>query len=231
MTLGTDDKVTKLPDFTAYSSQIAKVTPSAVSSSNYSPTNTARACPNADSNWDVSETLPPSPNNGICSCMVQNLTCIATPGLSDETIRTQFDFVCDPNNGDSCIGISTNANTGVYGAYSMCNAEQKLSWAFNVYYRNQTANNPANTSPCDFDGAGRIQRPNAPSSCRAAASQAGAAGNGVVTSLPSGTGSGSSASSEGAAGAVSIPNFDFGMVQLAVYVLVATLTGAGMVWL
>ena len=231
VTIGSDNQATTRADFAAYSTQIAKATPSGVQSASYTPTNSPQACPTIGSTWDAVEKLPPSPNEQICSCMVQNLTCRAASDLSDNTFKTQFAFVCDPNNGDNCRGIRANASTGVYGAYSMCNSTARLSWAFNAYYLNQTTNNPDNTNPCNFKGAATTQQPSSPSSCRAAVSQAGPAGTGVITSVPSGTGSGSSSTSSKKSSAASlvVPDFSFGMLQLTVYLMAAALAGAGMV--
>jgi hypothetical protein len=232
VTVGANDKVTKLPDFTAYSSQMAKVTPTGVNSAEYTPTNTvARACPTIGPSWEAVAQLPPAPDSEICSCMVQNLTCIANPNLSDKAIKTQYDYVCDKRNSNSCEGIEADAKNGTYGAYSMCSVIDRLSWAFNTYYLNQTENNPDNNNPCDFNGAGKIQNPSPASSCSAAITRAGADGNGIVTAgpSPSGTGSRSSNSDEGAASSVTIPNYSFGI--LITYLVVAALTGGGMILL
>lgn len=235
VTLGSDDKATKLPDFTAYSKQIVSVKPTGVASASESPSNSAQACPSIGKTWEAVEKLPPSPNEAICSCMVQNLTCVAKSDLSDEDIKTQFDFICDPAQGDNCGAIDADPKTGVYGAYSMCKAVERLSKAFDTYYQDQVANNPQNTSPCDFKGAASKQKPQLPSSCQAAVSQAGPAGTGVITSAPSGTGTGSGSSSttssKKSAGSVVVPSFGFGFLQLAAYVAAAVLTGAGMILL
>ncbi|KAL9607963.1 MAG: hypothetical protein Q9167_007174 [Letrouitia subvulpina] len=230
VSIGKDDKATKRPDFTALSSQIAKVAPTGVAMSTYSPSNKAQACPTLGPTWRASEKLPPSPNTQVCSCMVQNLTCVADSNISDDDIKKNFDFLCDPNNGNYCSGIDSNATTGVYGAYSMCSPSQRISWAMDAFYKDQTTNNPDNNNPCDFKGVAKKQTPKANGACEDVVSQAGAAGTGVVTAAPTGTGSsGSSASSSGAAAITSIPSFDFGMLQLAAYITVAALVGASMV--
>lgn len=165
--------------------------------------------------------------------MVQNLTCVANSGLNAKALKTQFDYICDDKNGNNCEGITADAKTGKYGAFSMCDPSDRLSWAFNTYYFDQTANNPANDDPCNFGGDAKKQTPSSPSSCQAAVSKAGADGNGVVTSAPSGTnsGSGSKSSKTGAASSITIPNFSFGMLQLTAYVVVAVVSGAGILLL
>ena len=162
-----------------------------------------------------------------------NLTCVAKSDISDDDIQTNFDYLCDPKVGDYCVGITPNATTGNYGSYSMCNSTERLSWAMNEFYLNQTANNPQNNNPCSFKGVATKQSPQLANSCKALVSQAGAAGTGTVTSAPTGTGSSgsSSTSKKSAAGTTTIPKFDFGLLQLAIYLLTAGLVGAGMVLL
>ena len=233
--VGADNKATKLADFSVYSKEIASVKPTGPQSASYTPTNRAQACPTLGKSWNALSKIPPSPNEQICSCMVQNLTCKAKPDITAEVIKTNFDYICDPGNGDFCGAITADASTGVYGAFSMCNPVERLSKAFDTYYHNQVASNPANTSPCDFKGAAMKQNPKPPASCSAAISQAGPAGTGVITSTPSGTGSGGASSTtstkKSMAGTVAVPDFNFSLLQLAVYVTIGTLTGAGMVLL
>lgn len=232
VTIDSSSKASKLPDFTAYSKQIVSVTPTGVNSASYTPTNKPRSCPTIGTAWEASNTLPPSPNQNVCSCMVQNLTCTAKSDLTDDSIEAQFAFVCDPKNGDNCDAINKNATSGVYGAYSMCNPLDRLSKAFDTYYKYQVAKNPANTSPCDFKGAAQKQSPKASSQCQAIISQAGPAGTGVVSSAPTGTGSASSTStSKGAGSSVTVPEFNFAILRLAACVATAVFIGSGIVLL
>lgn len=232
VTIDSNNKASKLPDFTAYSKQIASVKPTGVNSATYSPTNKPRSCPTIGSSWEASNILPPPPNQNICSCMVQNLTCTAKSDLTDDTIKVQFAFVCDPKNGDNCDAIDKNATSGVYGAYSMCNPLDRLSKAFDTYYKNQVATNPANTSPCDFKGAAQKQTPKASSQCQTIISQAGPAGTGVISSTPTLTGSASStATSKGAASSVIITDLNVAILRLAVCVATAAFIGSGIVLL
>ncbi|KAL9121540.1 MAG: hypothetical protein Q9187_001900 [Circinaria calcarea] len=227
------NSASKLPDFTALSTQIAKVTPSGVQMSAYSPSNTAaQACPTTGSTWSAASAIPPTPNQQLCSCMVQNLTCVARSNIDADAIPALFAAACDPANGNNvCAGIANNGTTGAFGAYSGCQAADQLSWAFNAYYEEQARSNTANTNACDFGGNATTQSPSAPTQCNALVSQAGgAAGTGTVTSQPSGTGgvSGGSAATTttGAAGMVTVPSFDFGLLSLGFYVVMAALVGA-----
>ncbi|KAL8854067.1 MAG: hypothetical protein Q9221_001190 [Calogaya cf. arnoldii] len=235
VSVGSDDKATLLPDYTALSSQMAKVTPSGVTMSAYAPTNRPQSCPEQDSAWSASEKLPPSPNNAVCSCMVQSLNCTANPDISDDDLQTNFDYLCDPNNGNYCSGILANGTTGVYGAYSMCNPEERISWAFNAFFMDQTKNNPKNTDPCNFKGAAKKQTAKANGDCRNVVNQAGDAGTGTITGAPAATGGGSggsggsSSDTTGAASALIVPGFNAGMLWMAAYITVAGLIGASMV--
>ncbi|KAL9131904.1 MAG: hypothetical protein Q9217_000264 [Psora testacea] len=237
VSIGSDNKATKLPDFTSLSSQLAKVTPTGPVAASYSPSNSPQACPTLDSSWEAVTQLPPTPNTASCDCMVSNLTCVARAGLSDDDIQIQFDYICDPRQGNNCGGILANASTGSYGAWSMCNATQRLSWAFNQYYLNQTATNTRNANPCDFSGQAQKVSPKPANSCKAAISQAGAAGTGSVSDAPTATagggssGSGRTSSSSAAAGFVGAPAFDFGILKLAAYITSAMMVGAGMMLL
>ena len=170
--------------------------------------------------------------------MVQNLTCVAKSSLSDDQIQSEFAYICDPAQGSNCGGILANGSTGVYGAFSGCSPTDRLSYAFNQYYLNQTATNTQNNSPCDFKGTAQKVTPKLASSCKAVVSQAGSAGTGSITSTPtggssggSGSNSGSSSTSKAAAVILTVPAFDFGILKLAAYVTSAILVGAGMVML
>ncbi|KAL3426161.1 glycolipid anchored surface protein [Phlyctema vagabunda] len=223
----------KLSDFTALSSQMAKATPSYTSSAAYVVSNTVAAtCPPTGTAWAASSNLPPIANADLCDCMVASLSCVANAGLSGNETATLFSTVCGLSD-TACAGITANATTGVYGAYSMCTSSQKLSFAFNQYYESQSQASTA----CDFGGNAGTQSGSTSSSCSALINQAGSAGTGTVTSAPTGTGSSSgsgsssssSSSSTNAAGAITVPQFNMGMLQLGAYLLVAGVAGAGMI--
>jgi 1,3-beta-glucanosyltransferase GAS1 len=229
------DTVSKLPDFTALSKQLAKATPSSTASSAYKVTNTAaQACPATGTAWAASSNLPPIANSDLCSCMVSSLSCVANKGLSGNETASLFSTVCGLDN-SACNGIASNGTTGVYGAYSMCDAYSQLSFAMDQYYSTQ---GKASTA-CDFNGNAKTQSGSSSSSCKALLNQAGTAGTGTVTTAPTGTGSSSGTSSsssstttkKSAAGAVIVPRFDMGLLQLSAYLVVAGAAGAGMILL
>jgi hypothetical protein len=164
--------------------------------------------------------------------MVASLSCIANKDLSGNETANLFSTVCGLDN-KACDGISANSSTGVYGAYSMCDAYSQLSFAFDQYYQSQ---DKASTA-CDFNGNAKTQTGSTSSSCKAPLSQAGSAGAGTVTSVPTGTGSSSSPSGSSTeskksiAGSVTVPRFNGGLLQLGVYVVAAGMAGVGMVLL
>ncbi|KAF7912368.1 uncharacterized protein EAF01_001389 [Botrytis porri] len=225
--------VSKLADFTALSKQLASATPSFTNSASYTPTNTvAQACPATGTAWAASSNLPPIANAELCECMVKSLSCVANSGISGNSSADLFDYVCGLDSA-ACDGISKNATTGSYGAYSMCTSAQQLSFVFDQYYQNQ---GKAATA-CDFNGSAKTQTGSKSSTCSSLISQAGTAGTGTVTSAPTGTRSSSSSSStststkKSAAGATIVPRFDLGLLQLGAYLVVAGMAGAGMIML
>lgn len=225
------NSVSKLPDFTALSSQIAKITPSGINSASYTPTNTVpQSCPAVGSTWAAKATpLPPAVNAELCSCMMSSLSCVVSPSVNETSYTDLFNLVCGMP-GSPCAGIQHNATTGTYGAYGMCNGTEQLGFALNQYAKSQTNNAQA----CNFGGSATTRAAVAtPSgSCKALMAEAGTAGTGTVTSQPTGAAVGSStASHSGAAGAVTVPSLNIGMLQLGVYVFGAVVTGAGMILL
>jgi hypothetical protein len=234
------DSINQLPDYTALSSQFAKIDPSGVNSGSYNPTNTApQPCPTVGSSWEAASALPPTPNQELCSCMDKALNCIPSSKVNNDNISDLFGLVCGLSP-DACAGIAANTTTGVYGAYGMCNPMQQLGWALNAYYEEQLkAGNGA--SACDFSGSATTQAAATPTgACTSLLSQAGTAGTGIVTSAPTATGgssggSGGSGSSgtgnAGVPGQSTLASLNFGYVQIGLYMVCAVVTGAGMIFL
>lgn len=192
-----EETVTTLTDFNYLKTQIAKVSPSTTQIKNYTPSNSPAACPTEYVNWTAAATpLPPSPNKQLCSCMYSGLSCAVTDGVSDSKLQSLFNTVCGLDK-NACAGINLDSKTGQYGAYSMCEAKEKLGFAFDQYYKSQ---GKASTA-CDFNGAANTQQPADESSqCKALLNQAGPAGTGTVTSAPTSTGA-ATGSSSGKSGA------------------------------
>ncbi|OJJ49197.1 hypothetical protein ASPZODRAFT_23461 [Penicilliopsis zonata CBS 506.65] len=223
-------------DFSYYSQEIASVNPTGVQKGSYDPSNTAlEACPTVDSDWEaVASPLPPSPNDDLCTCMESSLECVVKDSISSDQYGDLFDTVCGYG---VCAGIDANATSGKYGAYSVCNAQQQLSYVFNLYYQQQKAENNA-ASACDFGGAASVTASGkAASACSTLLKEAGTSGTGTVTSSPTGTGAVSSSSatassSKGAAHPSAMPaTIYLGAWQLGIYLLTALVAGFGMVLL
>ena len=142
-----------LADFGAWKSQIAAVSPSTVNAASYTPTNTVgQACPTVNANWDsASSPLPPKPDASVCSCMVSTLSCVANTVTNGTLLGELFGQVCGYP-GNPCSGIAKNTTTGSYGLYSMCNATDQLSHAFDTYYKSQNSA----ASACNFGGAASL---------------------------------------------------------------------------
>ena len=194
----------------------------------YSPSNSARDCPATTDPavFAASSNLPPTPNEQLCSCMVANLTCKAKSSVNTDDFGDLFSTACAKGN---CDGIDKNGTTGKYGAYSMCNSAEQLSFAFNAYY----LETGSSSQSCDFNGNAQKQSATISDQCSNLLNQAGPAGTGVVTSAPTGTGAGGAAasSSSGVAALVTVPDFDFGLLKMGTCVTVAVMAGAGMILL
>ena len=214
--------VSTLADFGAWQTQIAQVSPSAVNSASYNPTNTAgQACPTVNVNWTAaSSPLPPTPNQAVCSCMVSSLSCVASTTLNGTLIGQLFSQVCGYP-GSPCAGIARNTSSGTYGAYSMCNATEQLSYAFDTYYKGQKND----ASACAFGGAASIVKAaGAASSCSSVIAQA-TASNPVSGSSSTSTGKKNDASG------IHGTSLLAGKVFAVGFTLVALLSGMGMILL
>ena len=228
-----DDKAKKLPDFNYLKKQLGSIKPKTLQMDEYKPTNTElSACPTSSS-WKSNKKLPPTPNKDLCGCMVKSLTCVASKDIKDKEIGKLFGQVCGMDK-DACKGISGDPDEGVYGAYSMCNPREQLSYAFDTYYQKaEKAGNGADA--CDFDGAATTQSPTeAKGECKSLMDEAGPDGTGSVTSSPDDSGSGSGDDSEessSAARPMALPSFNFGLLQLGAYVFCAVTAGASMIFL
>ena len=218
--------VSLLPDYTAFSSQINQVSPTAVQSSTYTPSNSAPTCPSPTAEvWLAATSLPPTPNEGLCNCVPPSLGCVAKSNLAATNVSDLFGYICGDLAVD-CSGINANGTSpGQYGAFSPCNSTVKLSWLMNKYYDSQSKVAGA----CDFGGAATIQSAQpASGTCSQLLSEAGTAGTGVVTST-NGAGSGSAPGASGSKSAASGPVGSWGDVRITVAVVAAFLGGVALV--
>ena len=123
----------------------------------------------------------------------------------------------------------------------MCNSKAKLSFAMNQYYLQQKKKGNG-ASACDFSGAASTKAASkATGTCGDLMKEAGSAGTGTVTSLPtsgnglngnSGGGKSSTSTSSGAGSPMTVQAAAFpGVWQIRVYIGTAVIAGAGMIWL
>jgi hypothetical protein len=133
-------------------------------------------------------------------------------------------------------GVATNSTAGTYGAYSMCNAKQRLGWAMNRYYQ---LNNKASDA-CGFSGAAKTTKATTASSCSAQSSAMSAIGtagtnnvNGGLVASGSATGGSSSTSTSKGAGAMTFsPQAVYvGAWQTGAYAVAAIASGLFMIML
>jgi len=184
----------KLDDFDLLADQMGKVRPVELSINEYTPANNQpRSCPAMTSTWEASPVLPPSPNSALCECMIESLECSASGTVDEADMGGLFGYICAEAD---CGGIATNGTTGKYGAFSMCNPQQRLSWAMNSYYLDQNKGAYA----CDFDGRASIKAAATPSACASSLREVGGV-KGTATPKSS-TQNGSNPS---AAGSISVP--------------------------
>src|ERR1700749_4797571 len=107
---------------------MAIANPTGVDMGSYNPTNSPQACPPvATGTWEAKATpLPPTPNQGLCSCMYNSLSCVIKGAVDPTNYASLFGTVCGFGGGAACAGINSNPLTGTYGAYSMCNSTEEL---------------------------------------------------------------------------------------------------------
>lgn len=220
-------KVTPNDDFDNLSSEIAKATPSGVQMNSYNPTNTAAAsCPSVGSDWGAEATpLPPVANAQACSCMMDTLGCTVKDSIDEDDYGDLFGTLCGFEEGKYCAGINRNMTVGPYGAYGMCAPKEQLAFALNAYYVGQNKASDA----CGFKGSATIKAAasTTAASCSTLLAQAGEDGTGTVTAAPGAGATGST----GAAPGITIPQVQFGVLGLGVYILGAAASGVAMILL
>lgn len=127
----------------------------------YTPTNTKlETCPTVGKDWKASTTLPPSPNQDTCDCMVKSLECVPKSTVSAKKAAELFGYICGDGDAD-CTGISVDGAEGKYGPYSMCGTNEKLAYVMNQYYEKNNKGSDA----CDFEGVAEVQEAESDSTC------------------------------------------------------------------
>ncbi|RYP72000.1 hypothetical protein DL771_004469 [Monosporascus sp. 5C6A] len=215
--------VSPYPDFTSLMSQLRTVSPTITQSSEYTPSNTAPACPTVDRSWAAEATpLPPAVNPQLCECEMAVLECTVATDDAERYVSA-FDFIC--GEGDYCASIEHNATTGSYGAISGCSPEQQLAFVANQYY----LANDRRADACDFSGVASTQAASTPDGCASLLEAAGTDGTGSVPSPTGQQGTAASSSSEGAApSSLNAPAFfSYGKLLFIAYVALAVVSVVG----
>jgi len=218
-----------MKNFAALSTVIAKVDPSSTSSSAYTPTNSPQACPDVNDTWNVTgASLPPTPDAELCACMYQSATCVPADNLKTDNYGDIFGYICGLS-GNLCAGISGAPDTGVYGAFIMCNSTQKLAYVLDAYYKSVSQ-----VSACDFDGQAVTQKSSIPDSCSAGLASASVINSVAATATaPIATSDITldNADSFGLPSAQVARLFTVGDLAIGAYLGVAFIAGIGMVML
>jgi hypothetical protein len=116
--------VTPNADFSALATQYGMVTPPDTPAQSAAGPPTYPTCPQANSSFLASTTLPPTPNDAACACLSSTLSCLFTPQTTNYTaiVGELLDTACGllGQAGGTCDDIAANGSTGVYGRVSGC---------------------------------------------------------------------------------------------------------------
>lgn len=89
------------------------------------------ACAPPTDSFLASNTLPPTPNAGLCNCVQSTFSCLFTPQTPNYTaiIGDLLNYGCSQlgQNGGSCDTIGGNGASGTYGALSACDPSMSAS--------------------------------------------------------------------------------------------------------
>lgn len=152
----TNDGIKPLSDFEYLKNELLKISPSLTPMDEALSTHKPAAipCPVQDDIWNASSVLPPTPDVKSCDCIHKSLSCIAKNGLNSQQNGELFDYLCSSMD---CSELSFNGETGVYGDYSYCDTDVKLSLLMNKYY----LDHGKLATACSFGGTSNIVKPKA----------------------------------------------------------------------
>jgi len=142
-----NNKPQKMDNFFELKKAHAEVDPKGVDEDDYDQEAEREECPELSQFWRANARLPPTPSEELCECAVAASGCQVKTNVDKEDYGDIFDFICE-NEGELCTAINGNATTGIYGAYSACDAKSKLTILLGMYY--EALDNASDA--CDFDG-------------------------------------------------------------------------------
>lgn len=115
-------------DFANLQAQYAAASPPDVPTMANAGSTSYGSCPAENSTFDASLTLPPTPNDAACTCLMQNLPCVFSfetnnyTAIVGELIGTACGLLA--NEGGNCDQIASNGSTGTYGTVAGCDPSQ-----------------------------------------------------------------------------------------------------------
>jgi hypothetical protein len=117
-------------DFDNLQAQYASASPPDVPTMANAGSTSYGTCPTANSTFEASVTLPPTPNEAACSCLNENLPCIFSfetdnfTAIVGDLIGTACGLLA--NQGGNCNEIASNGTSGTYGSVSGCDPSKSL---------------------------------------------------------------------------------------------------------
>ncbi|KAF4508836.1 hypothetical protein G6O67_005168 [Ophiocordyceps sinensis] len=222
VTVSKDGSAERMKDFKTLRDQVTKAKPKSIEMSEYTPTNKPRKCPAVNNDpWGASESLPPTPDKGLCDCMVKSRSCVPRSDVSPTEYGDLFNYVCGLDK-VLCAGISGEPSTGVFGSYIMCDDSAKLAYVFDAHYSkfNEAA------WACDFGGNATTQVAAAEASCSPALASASDSNKHVATATAPAGGKASSSDDSLAVHGVSFSRF-FAVGDFALGLYLVAAVGAG----
>ncbi|KAI0271621.1 glycoside hydrolase family 72 protein [Gloeopeniophorella convolvens] len=156
------------------------------------------SCPQDNSTFLASTTLPPTPIDAACQCLEAGLSCQFNPQTTNTSgiVGPLLDQACSflGSAGGTCDSISGNGQTGQYPLVASCDPSTKLSFVMSEFFE-ASKRDPQS---CSFGGNGTVN-PKVSSSSSATAVASSCLSTATGTSVPiapsSGGSSGSSSSS------------------------------------
>ena len=124
VTINSNDSVTTSTDFNNLKTELSQVSPPN-SPSEGSSSSSFPSCPQQNSTFLASTTLPPTPVDSACSCLASSVSCQFTPTQNPQAVVGDLlNTACGllGEQGGNCDDISANGQTGTYGTVSSCDA-------------------------------------------------------------------------------------------------------------
>lgn len=148
-----DGHVQPMKDYENLKQRLKGVDPKGIHMDEYNTQPTSRQCPPITASWRASTVLPPTPSEGACRCMKDNLSCVSSDAVvlstSNATVGSQIDIMCGLVD---CGEI--REERGKYGIFSSCSPADKLSRLYHLYVAGSN-----NSAQCDFNGYARPATP------------------------------------------------------------------------